>query len=647
MSHDASNALERCIAITPSIEGWNGLNRLLPTIDLPRNQILVIDQGSRDGTEQKCRELGYGSIQMDTRASFAQAVNRGIKEALERKADYILVINNNVEFLTHVATQLVRRAESETNLGILAPRQIDVQDKKIYDIKRGSWHLTQLDFSYESEFVSGNPELIEADFCEFTCVLINSFVFKTVGFLDEEYPLYHADADFCFRCQVAGFRCAYDQTALIKHFRQKIEDKKKLIKRGKSLFAADHLKYHVRFSYTPQTTVTSWNTTNEFLWAYLNKYGLISCSHDDPEFSNISHPQMVDSDYLLTVWETTQIPHSWMLESLKFKHIFVPSLWNGEVFKNSGFTNVSGVPLGVEPDIFHPWGPRLSFPWSKSILCVFQNQYRKALDVTLEMWNQIRSKHLGIFLVVYGKGIECPQLNLNHCFSSIIGNFLVRIDWNQQIALLQPVFNEYVSHSDMAMLYRSCEIFLLNSRSEGFGFPVLEAMACNSVCVIPNYGATREFIQEGNCIFFEGTPVRANYIDRSFENVGDWWEPDLTDLCLKVEQAIDLDTHSAAAMGHLARQSVLSRFTWRHTMMALRKELEQLQAPSTHKVIRREKLVSKKYQKLTASLMDSVGHNFIQAGAIVELHGLKGLGSKFKSKIMRELAKAAQIKYFS
>ena len=503
-----------------------------------------------------------------------------------------------------------------------------------------------MDFFHECGVSAEHPELLEADLCEFTCVLISREVFNTVGLLDEKYQFYHEDADFCFRCHIAGFRCAYDQTAVIKHVygstfdQQKTFSKEKLIKRNKGYFASDHLKWHVCFPPIPSSIMAvSWSTTNEFLLSYLNGYGLISSSFDVPTLSHIAHPSDAPSfDYLLTVWETTQLPSSWVDPSKTFKQIFVPSCWNRQVFENSGLTNVSVLPFGVETDLFNPWGPRLPFHWKKSILYVCQNQHRKALDVTRRMWSQIRARHPDAFLILYGHGIEAADINQADCFSWQMGNFIATMDPKQQTVVLRPSFKNHVSHADMATLYRSCDIYLLNSRSEGFGYPVLEAMACGCVCVIPNYGATKEFIQNENCFFFEGIPTPANYSDKGFENVGEWWEPNLADLCLKVERALDLEPSAADAMGNRARQTVLSTFTWRHSMATLRKELQRLQAPSVHKT-------QKNPSKRVSLWMTATGHNCTKAGAslgdkflrdgrVLGRSGFKGLAGKIIRKLI-------------
>ncbi|MET0537808.1 MAG: glycosyltransferase [Xanthobacteraceae bacterium] len=40
---------------------------------------------------------------------------------------------------------------------------------------------------------------------------------------------------------------------------------------------------------------------------------------------------------------------------------------------------------------------------------------------------------------------------------------------------------------ELSRIYRSADFFVLNSRSEAFGLPVVEAMACGVPCIIPSY----------------------------------------------------------------------------------------------------------------------------------------------------------------
>jgi glycosyltransferase involved in cell wall biosynthesis len=50
----------------------------------------------------------------------------------------------------------------------------------------------------------------------------------------------------------------------------------------------------------------------------------------------------------------------------------------------------------------------------------------------------------------------------------------------------------YVSDSDLPALYRGAEVFAYPSRFEGFGMPVLEAMACGVPCVVSSHPSLDE-----------------------------------------------------------------------------------------------------------------------------------------------------------
>jgi len=50
----------------------------------------------------------------------------------------------------------------------------------------------------------------------------------------------------------------------------------------------------------------------------------------------------------------------------------------------------------------------------------------------------------------------------------------------------------YVPDSDLAYLFRGCELFVFPTTVEGFGYPLLEAMAHGACCIARNASAMQE-----------------------------------------------------------------------------------------------------------------------------------------------------------
>jgi len=59
----------------------------------------------------------------------------------------------------------------------------------------------------------------------------------------------------------------------------------------------------------------------------------------------------------------------------------------------------------------------------------------------------------------------------------------------------------YVNESDLPGLYAQAELLVLPSFDEGFGLPVIEAMACGTPVIVSNGGALPEVVGDAGLIF--------------------------------------------------------------------------------------------------------------------------------------------------
>jgi len=59
----------------------------------------------------------------------------------------------------------------------------------------------------------------------------------------------------------------------------------------------------------------------------------------------------------------------------------------------------------------------------------------------------------------------------------------------------------FVEEADLPGLYAACEIFVMPSLAEGFGLPLLEAMACGAACIASNISALPEVMGRADALF--------------------------------------------------------------------------------------------------------------------------------------------------
>ena len=152
-------------------------------------------------------------LRIEKNCGFTGGNNIGIEYILrERKTDYILLLSNDTVVDSKFLEELVRVAESEPKIGVVGPKiyyygmpnKITFAGGKINLWKGECYHIGS------GEIDTGRCDRIrEVDYVEGSCFLIKKEVIEKVGMLDHEYFAYWEEADWCVRIKKGGYKLCY------------------------------------------------------------------------------------------------------------------------------------------------------------------------------------------------------------------------------------------------------------------------------------------------------------------------------------------------------------------------------------------------------------------------------------------------------
>ncbi|MDO8240570.1 MAG: glycosyltransferase family 2 protein [Candidatus Moranbacteria bacterium] len=186
-------------------------------LDYPNLEVVLVDNNSADGSLEMAKAAfsKINFIKNEENLGFGAGNNIGIRFALERMADFVLLLNNDTEVDKDFLTKLIEVAQADEKIGVLSPVIFDGNSKQIWFaggkidwLRMRTRHLqkAQTEDYYDSDFITGCSMLVRAE------------VFKQIGLLDEDFFLYWEDADFSVRVKKAGFKNVVVSGSWIYHF---------------------------------------------------------------------------------------------------------------------------------------------------------------------------------------------------------------------------------------------------------------------------------------------------------------------------------------------------------------------------------------------------------------------------------------------
>ena len=157
----------------------------------------------------------------------------------------------------------------------------------------------------------------------------------------------------------------------------------------------------------------------------------------------------------------------------------VVSRWLQDLARDEFGVNTTLIGNAVDTKLFDaPPRQRNAAP---AVGLMYHAQRFKGTDISLRAFELAREKLPGLRLLAFGPEPEMPHLPLPP---------------GAELLVTPP-------QPEIAKFYRSCDAYLFGSRCEGFGLPILEAMACRTPVIGTPTGAAPELIAEGGGILVQ------------------------------------------------------------------------------------------------------------------------------------------------
>jgi GT2 family glycosyltransferase len=192
--------------------------RSLRALDPAPEKILLVDNGSTDGTPERVRAEFPEVEVLALRENrwFAGGVNAGFERALSAGAGSVLLLNNDLVLERQALGSLQDALEADPSRGAVSPKLFTFEppDRIWFAggvVSRGFGLIRHRGVGRKDDAFRDAPCAI--DYVSGAAVLIRRAALEKAGLLDPDYVIYVEDVDWSARARRAGFQLWYEPAA--------------------------------------------------------------------------------------------------------------------------------------------------------------------------------------------------------------------------------------------------------------------------------------------------------------------------------------------------------------------------------------------------------------------------------------------------
>jgi hypothetical protein len=208
---------------------WNGREDTLEclesvlNIDYSAFEIIVVDNGSKDGSVDAIRRRypEIDVIETGKNLGYAEGNNVGIREALNRSASFVFLLNNDTIVDSQILRKFVNVARDNPDAGVLAARIYYKAEPQRIQYAGAEWIEGESNFIHigrdKTDAEMEQEAVNETAYASGCAMFFRAEVVHKVGFLDSRFFLTFEETDWCYRARHAGYRCLVVSDAKVWH----------------------------------------------------------------------------------------------------------------------------------------------------------------------------------------------------------------------------------------------------------------------------------------------------------------------------------------------------------------------------------------------------------------------------------------------
>ncbi|KAJ6690634.1 hypothetical protein OIU85_006845 [Salix viminalis] len=276
-----------------------------------------------------------------------------------------------------------------------------------------------------------------------------------------------------------------------------------------------------------------------------------------------------------TMFETDRVNAEHVKRCNRMDYVWVPTDFHVSTFVQSGVdpSKVVKVVQAVDVDFFDPLkyepldlvstgnlvlGSRKKDLDSKTgfvFLSVFKWEYRKGWDVLLKAYLKEFSGIDGVALYLLTNPYHSDRN-----FGNKIVEFVEDTGIEEPVEGWAPIYvvDTHIAQVDLPRVYKAAHAFVLPSRGEGWGRPLVEAMSMSLPVIATNWSGPTEYLTEENSY-----PLQVDRMSKVMEGPFEghlWAEPSIDKLQLLMRHVIT-NVAEANMRGRRAREDMIRRFS--------------------------------------------------------------------------------------